>query len=314
MCPMNKGSKITQKIIQRLQSRQTLSLKNTAIPGLSHRSLSRHIRAMRSRGLIRQWTVIINPFALGLSEVVFFLAKTNPREPELLQRIQDEFSQDLFGLYGITGEFSLLGRFAYKSRRNFLDQLRKFDTLMANTRLQRYEVWEGLDVFKEYGFPREEPGILSANAKRVLQAMRKLGATSELPPTTTEVAREIDLSQPTISRLIRSMQNNRVILGFSVEASGYFAPQSEMRFFLQLKASPGKLSEVVSYLASLSEVMSLYRTGHSYPLLAEIKVESVTAYNSLLQSIYAAQEGLTDTETMLVLEQIVHHPYLFQVI
>jgi DNA-binding Lrp family transcriptional regulator len=110
------------------------------------------------------------------------------------------------------------------------------------------------------------------------------------------------------------MQNNRVILGFSVETSGYFAPQSEMGFFLQLKASPGKLSEVVSYLASLSEVMSLYRTGHSYPLLAEIKVESVTAYNSLLQSIYAAQEGLTDTETMLVLEQIVHHPYLFQVI
>lgn len=314
MCSMNRGSKITLKIIHHLQSRQTLSLKNITIPGISHRSLFRHIRAMRSRGLIRQWTVLINPFALGLSEVVFFLAKTNPREPELLRRIQDEFFQDLFGLYGITGEFSLLGRFAYKSRRDFLDKLRKFDSLMANTRLQRYEVWEGLDVFKEYGFPRESPGILSTNAKRVLRAIRKLGSTSELPPTTIDLARETGLSQPTISRLIRSMQNNRIILGFSVEASDFFAPLTEMRFFLQLKASPGKLSEVASYLASLSEVMSLYRTGHSYPLLAEIKVESVASYNSLLQSIYASQEGLTDTESMLVLEQIVHHPHAGQVI
>ncbi|MFX0116611.1 MAG: Lrp/AsnC ligand binding domain-containing protein [Candidatus Hodarchaeota archaeon] len=306
MVSVGKGSDINRKIIIALQNRQTLSLKDLTIPGITHRSLLRRIRRMKKQGQIGRWTILVNPFALGLSEVVFFLAKTNPREPELLQRIQNKFTEDLFGLYGITGEFSLLGRFAYKERRDFLGKLRDIDKLMADTRLQKYEVWEGLDVFKEYGYRREIPATLSENSKKVLAAAFKLGSVTELPPTTVELARETNLSQPTISRLIRSMQRKRIILGFSVDSSLDFAPQTDLRLFLQLKVSPGVLNEVVSHLISLPEVISLYRTGHSYPLLAELRVESVASYNSLLQSIYASQEGLVDTETMFVLEQIVH--------
>jgi Lrp/AsnC family transcriptional regulator for asnA, asnC and gidA len=310
MVSVGKSPDIDKKIIMALQNRQTLSLKDLAIPGIAHRSLLRRIRRMKTQGHIRRWTVLINPFALGLSEIVFFLAKTNPREPELLQRIQDKFNDDLFGLYGITGEFSLLGRFAYKARRDFLEKLRDIDKLMADTRLQRYEVWEGLDVFKEYGYRREIPGTLSENAKKVLAAIFKLGSVTELPPTTVELARETSLSQPTISRLIRSMQRKRIILGFSVASTSEVTSQTDLRLFLQLKVSPGVLNEVVSHLVSLPEVLSLYRTGHSYPLLAEFRVESVRSYNLLLQSIYASQKGLVDTETMLVLEQIVHRPYM----
>ncbi|MHA2233354.1 MAG: hypothetical protein ACXAB4_12800, partial [Candidatus Hodarchaeales archaeon] len=196
MSPESKSSKIDRKIVLALENRQSLSLKDFIVPGMSHRSLFRQIRRLKREGKIRRWTVLVNPSALGLSEVVFLLAKTNPREPKLLEEIKKEFTEELYGLYGITGEFSLFGRFAYKSRRDFLEKLRDFDNLMAGTRLQRYEVWEGLDVFKEYGFPRETCGIISDNSKKVLAAIFKLGSGTDLPPTTIDLARETGLSQP----------------------------------------------------------------------------------------------------------------------
>lgn len=309
MTPKGSDLDIDQKIIRAIEHRNTLSLRELSVPGVPHRSFIRRIRRMREQRKIRRWTVLVNPISVRLSDVVFFLAKTNPREPELLQRIQEEFVEELMGLYGITGEFSLLGRFVYKSRQDFLEKLRDFDTLMAGTRLQQYEVLEGLDNFKEYGLPRERPGRLSPNSRKVLSAIVKMGRRTELPPTTVDLANETGLSQPTVSRLLRLMKDRRAILGFSVDAELCPTSQDEMRFFLRLKVSPGQLVEVVSHLISLPEVVSLYRTGHSYPLLAEIVVEGVPAYNKLLNSIYNCQTELIDTETMLVLDQIVHRSY-----
>jgi DNA-binding Lrp family transcriptional regulator len=281
--------------------------------GLSRFAVKNRIRKLFDEGFVVGPTVVLNPLLVGLKRTVFFEFKTNPHEPWLADMLEKMDSCDI--LDGITGEYSLFGRFRMFDDAHFSRVLRMVDEAMSKSFFKKYRVVDAIRIYKEAGVPftfKEEietPLSLDKVDLKILDLLlhqaeyvrsSRLLSTIELSRLLRRLGMQI--SQPTVFKRLTRLEEKGVILGHTLMVDwsrlGFNA-----KFIARIKVNPNAYDDVArNFLAPMNEITDLYRTGEDYGLLAILRVRDVSEYNFFLLKLYRSKE-IIDTYTTLVLEE-----------
>ncbi len=280
---------------------------------LSRFAVKNRIRKLFEEGLVFGPTVVLNPSLVGLKRTVFFEFKTNPHEPWLAEMLEKMESCDI--LDGITGEYSLFGRFRVFDDVDLRRVLRTVDEAMSGSFFKKYRVIDAIRIYKEKSVPftaeRKNEQLLTLDKVdfKILDLMlhQTEYARSSRVLSTVELCRLLrrfgmQISQPTVFKRLKRLEEKRVILGHTVMVNwsklGFNA-----KFIVRMKVNPDAYDDVAEkFLAPLNEITDLYRTGEDYGLLAFLRVRNVSEYNSFLLKLYRSKD-IIDTYSTIVLEE-----------
>ena len=134
-----KSFDLNERILQALEYRAYPSLRGIAAElGLSSTWLRKKVETLRKIQMIGGWPLIIHPLALQ-KQYFFFLLKTNPTEPRVVEELLELYPTPLLStLEGITGDFSLIGQFAFPGTTDFLDSIGHLYELGGTTGFQKF--------------------------------------------------------------------------------------------------------------------------------------------------------------------------------
>jgi len=281
--------------------------------GLSRFSVKNRIRKLFEEGFFLGPTVVLNPFLVGLKKTVFFEFKTNPHEPWLAGMLEKMGSCDI--LDGITGEYSLFGRFRMFDDAHFNRVLRMVDEAMSKSFFKKYRAVDAIRIYKEAGVPftfkkeRESPPSLDdVDLKILVLLLHQVEyVKSSRSLSTVGLSRLLRhfgmrISQPTVFKRLTRLEKKGVILGHTMMVN-WSKLGLDAKFIVRIKVNPNAYGDVVrNFLALMNEITDLYRTGEDYGLLAILRVRDVSEYNSFLLKLYQSKE-IIDTYTTLVLEE-----------
>jgi len=282
---------------------------------LSRFAVKDRIEKLFSDHLILGPTVVIDPSLIGFERTAFFEFKTNPHEPWLAEFLEEMKECDM--LEGITGEYSLLGRFRIADEEHFGRILRRIDKVMTKSFFKKYRIVNVVSTFKESGAPFErkaEPLGLDDIDLMILRILLNqnhyVKASQSL--STTQISRllndlGIKISQPSVFKRLKRLEDRGVILRHTIlvnrEKMGF-----KTKLMARIKVNPAFYDNVArDFLVPMNEITDLYRTGEDYGLLAIIRVGDVSKYNAFLLRLYDSKDVI-DTHTTLILEERKNHP------
>jgi Lrp/AsnC family leucine-responsive transcriptional regulator len=278
--------------------------------GISRFTVRNRIARMFKLGIIRGWTVVVNPIAVGYARTVFFEFKTNPQEPWLAEMLEQMDCCET--LDGTIGEYSLIARFRFRNDEQFSHTLRRIDELVSKSKFKKYHMIDAIYTYKESDVVLTEVAMslkIDEVDLKILDLLQKQWRDTIVPSplTTTEIseklrAQKMLISQPAVHRRITNLQNNGVILRHTV-AIDFAKLGRDLKFLVKIKVDPAAYDHVArKFLAPLKEIVDLYRTGEDYGLLAVVRVKGVQEYNAFIVKLYSL-EKLLDTFTTLILEE-----------
>lgn len=283
--------------------------------GLSRFTVRDRIEKLFRDQLILGSTVIIDPSLVGFKRTLFFEFKTNPHEPWLAEFLEKMRECDM--LDGITGEYSLLGRFRIADEEHFGRLLRRIDEVMTKSFFKKYRVVNVVSTFKESGVPFERKAAplslddVDLMILRILLNQTRYIKTPQ-PLSTTQISKllsdvGVKISQPSVFKRLKRLGDQGVILRHTIlvnqEKMGF-----KTKLVVRIKVNPASYDNVArDFLVPMGEITDLYRTGEDYGLLATIRVRDVAEYNAFLLGLYASKD-IIDTHTTLVLEERKNHP------
>jgi len=298
-------------ILEMLQKDSKISLTTVGeMLGLSRFAVRARIEKLFRDQVILGSTIVVDPFLVGLRRTVFFELKTNPHEPWLAELLAEIKSCDI--LDGITGEYSLFGRFRIISDEHFSQMLKKIDEAMSKSFFKKYHVVNVIHTFKESGVAFEERARTLKLDSIDLEILEMLlnqtkYVNSPRPLSTAQISRllrnlGIKISQPAVFKRLMRLESRGVILRYIIMVDPVKLG-IKTKLIVRIKVHPASYDTVArNFLAPINEITDLYRTGEDYGLLAIAVVEDVSQYNSLLSRLYAS-EDIIDTYTVLVLEE-----------
>lgn len=296
-------NEITTKILHALSVRSRSSIQGVAKDiNLSPRWLKKQIIRMRKQGIIKSWQLVLNPRILQ-QQIFFFLLKTNPNEPRVVEELLAHYDESFLSLIeGITGEYSLIGRFHFPNATDFLDSLDHLYELIGGTGFQKYQIIEVIKVHKKHGISvLEEKNSLKLHELERLQMIDKLGEKYDLPPSTYEIAEEINVSQPTIYRQLKKWRDRNVILAYSIDTS--YWSDNFIHSYIQIKAPFGKYKSAIEFCLHDGRVIEIYRTNQEYSLMLKTRHPTLEDLSQFLKALYK-HTTITDTVTRIVLDYI----------
>jgi len=279
--------------------------------GLSRFAVRDRIERAFEEGVILGSTVVVDPVRVGIRRTVFFELKTNPHEPWLAKMLERTASCDL--LDGISGEFSLLGRFRFVNDEHFGRVLKKVDDAVGRSYFKKYRVVNAIRTFKESGIAFQTDGRVVFKIDdldlKLLEILFNQAqyVRSPLPLSTVELSRQlsdsgVDISQPAVFNRLSRLEKRGMILGHTLRID-YSKLGLKAKFIIRIKVNPNVYDVVArKFLASMPEIFDLYRTGEEYGLLATVRVKGVSEYNSFLLRLYDSDDVM-DTYTTLVFEE-----------
>ena len=260
-------------------------------------------------------TVVIDPSLVGFKRTVFFEFKTNPHEPWLAEFLEKMKECDM--LDGITGEYSLLGRFRVADEEHFGRILRRIDDIVTKSFFKKYRVVNVISTFKELSVPFERKAVplsLDDVDLMILRILLNQTRYIKTPQTlsTMQISRllsdlEVKISQPSVFKRLKRLEDQGVILRHTIlvnqEKMGF-----KTKLVVRLKVNPASYDNVAwNFLVPMDEITDLHRTGEDYGLLAIIRVRDTSEYDTFLLGLYASGDVI-DTHTTLVLEERKNHP------
>jgi DNA-binding Lrp family transcriptional regulator len=278
--------------------------------GLSRFTVSRRIKTLFHKGIIKGGQIILNPLAQRGARITLSEFKTNPHEPWIARSLTDDNNCDV--LYGITGEYSLFARFKLHDETEFNQFLQRMDIMMSNTLFKKYHFIHVIECFKENRVITEKiqryDHKLDNTDRVILRILQNqaLYVIKPRPMTSMDVSRvltqmSISLSQPAVFRRIKRLKRIKVILKEGVQID-YHKLGFQTRFIMKVKVNPSVYSSLArEKLAPMKEITDLYRTNEDYGLLALVLVRNVNSYNKFLTQLYNTT-NVIDTYSTLVLE------------
>ena len=278
--------------------------------GLSRFAVRKRVEKLFSEEIVLGPTVVLNPLLIGFKRTVFFEFKTNPHEPWLAKLLEKTNACDL--VYGITGEYSLFGRFRLADDEHFSRVLKKIDDAMAKSFFKKYRVVNAIQVFKEsdVAFKLRETGVkLDEVDLRILEILLNQGefVKTPFPVTTVQLSQllrrfGLKISQPTVFQLLAKLEENGVIAKNTMRVD-WAKLGLKTKVIVRVKANPNVYNVVAqNFLAPMNEITDLYRTCEEYGLLAIVRMRDISEYNSFLVKLYDISDVI-DTSTTLVLEE-----------
>ncbi len=308
LCDMGKflhstiSEEILNDIIILISNRQNNSLRGLATKlNISTSHFKRLITYLQSEKLIKNWNIVTNPNILPKMKILLFFLKTNPNEPEVVNKLLENYSdQALSQLEGITGNYSLVGQFHYIDTSHFLDSLEFLYSLAGKTGFQKYQLIEVIDVLKISGFCSSKiTRSLRLGEHDKLQKIRNITSGAKMPLTSYQIAQQLDISQPAIAKLLKKWKDENIILGYSITTD--YWKDHFVHAYIQLKAPLGKYQMVIDYCIDRIEVQDVFRTNHEYSLLLRTRFLSLKDLNSFIKDIF--QHSLVeDTITSIILD------------
>ncbi len=298
---MIESTELIDQIVLKLSNRSKSSLRGLAIElGLSSTWLRKRIEKMRNQGFIQAWSLVLNPLVLK-QRIFFFLLKTNPNEPRVVTELLENYSSDSLSLLeGITGEFSLIGRFHFPSATSFLHSLDHLYGLIGETGFQKYQMLEVINTYKENGFSVPEISqSLKQSEFETLYSIQRLGKSILLPPSSYDLAKYLNRKQSSVYRQLKRLKTEKIILGYSIETS--YWQKHYIHTYIQAKAPLGKYQSIIELCQRDPRVINAYRTNQEYSLLLKTRHKNLDDLNTFLKSIYQKTE-VADTLTKIVLD------------
>lgn len=130
------------------------------------------------------------------------------------------------------------------------------------------------------------------------------------PISTYEIRRilkkqyQMEISQSTIHNRIKRLENNGVILNYTVN----FSPKKvgfEGKYLLKIKPKdPSKYEELAMRLDANKYITDLFRIGEQYGLFAIVRVNKIEDYATFIKNLYISEE-IEDTFTSFVIDELV---------
>jgi DNA-binding Lrp family transcriptional regulator len=269
--------------------------------GKSRNYVARLVYGLFERGVLRGYSVVLNPLKILYDRSIFLFVKTNPHEVDIVRGLLG--LPEVQVLDGISGEYSLLGLFRFRSPAEFSSFLSGLDRLMVISRFKKYRLVDVLATFKESGFviPDSKGGFynLSEFDWNLLGILRR--QVGSMPYSQTDVAKRLGVSQPVVSRSISRLRSENVIVGYTANID-FSVVGLGAKFYLEIRVDPRSYLSVARKLCGFSEVWSLYRSGEDYGLMAVIRVRDIKHYNELLLKIFE-MEDIIDTYSSVVFQE-----------
>lgn len=288
--------------------------------GLSRFAVKDRIEKLFQDQVVLGPTIVVNPLLIGLRRTVFFEFKTNPHEPWLAKLLERNSSCDLVD--GIAGEYSLFSRFRLTDDEHFTRILKRIDDAMGKSYFKKYRVVNAIKIFKEADVPfmlgKTESLVLDEVDFKILEVLlnQMEYVKAPLPLSTVNLSRllhafGVEISQPAVFNRLSRLEKKGAILRHTVRVD-YSRLGLQTKFIVRIKANPNVYDAVAQgFLASMTEISDLYRTGEEYGLLAILRVKNVSEYNSFLLRLYDSKDIL-DTYTTLALEERKNSPLSFR--
>ncbi len=293
---------VEEAVLNLLLEDSSLGVKDLAERlGKSRNHVARLIDRLFEKKVLRGYTVVLNPVKMLYDRSIFLFVKTNPHEYDIVRGLLG--LPQIRMLDGISGEFSLLGLYRFRSPSEFGSFLSGLDRLMVVSRFKKYRLVEILATFKESGFvipdSKTEYYSISDFDWKLLNVLRK--QVNPKPYSQTEIAERVGVSQPVVSRRISKLRNEDVIIGYTARVD-FSAVGLEAKFYLEISVDPRSYLSVAKKLCEFDEVRSIYRTGEEYGLMAVVRVRDIKHYNQLLLKIFDLEDVL-DTYSSVVFQE-----------
>jgi len=266
-------------------------------------TIQKRIKNLIENNVIIKYSAIINPNFYH--KRIFYEIKTNPKEPKVLKTLKSLKEKPEL-IEGIIGDFSLIVKQNFLSNQDFINNLNEIDNLQAET----YRLIEILKTYKEHGndFSTEDQKIKQLNdtEKLIIFKLRDQGKNKV---TTLDLAQELKVSQPTIHKKIKDLENWNIIKKFTIAINPSYLDY-KIKFYMRIKADPGHYDKVAKKMISYPNIIDLYRTGENYGLFTVIRAKNIEEFNEFIKKMYV-ENPISDSKTILVVEGQEHDNYFF---
>ena len=296
------SDEILDDILYQISYRSTSSLRGLATKlNISTTRYKRIINNLKMESLIKNWIVVTNPNISPKMKILFFFLKTNPNEPEVVNKLLEIYDDStLIQLEGITGNYSLGGQFHFADTSHFLSSLEFLYSLAGKTGFQKYQLIEVIEVFKISGFKCPKVSrLLRLGEQDKLQKIKFLISEAKIPLTSYQIAQKLEISQPAVAKLLKRWKDESVILGYSITTD--YWKNNYIHAYIQLKAPLGKYRTVIDYCINRDEVQDVFRTNHEYSLLLRARYSSLNALNSFFKDLFQ-HSPIEDTVTSIIID------------
>ncbi|MHA2378079.1 MAG: Lrp/AsnC family transcriptional regulator [Candidatus Thorarchaeota archaeon] len=275
--------------------------------GKSRNWVARTIRRMVHNRVLLAYVTVFDPAQVYAERNTMLLIKTNPRELDVSEGLLKMV--ELESLDGISGDHSLLGFFRFRGVGTFEGFLDRVDQVVAKSRAEKYQLVQVLATYKTHGFTLENrpprPQLVSSKDWDLMSTVYRQAPSEEklFPMSQSEIGKRMDpcLSQPAVSKAMKRLEARGAILGYSVDIK-FANIGMPIKFFLQIKPTPGTIAQTARKISTMHEVWDLHRTSEDYSLFATVRTPSVEAYNRFLRRLYENGDVL-DTQSQISLEE-----------
>ena len=269
--------------------------------GISSSTFKRNITFLKKNQFIKSWTIVLNPTIPAKNKILFFFLKTNPNEPEIVSKLLNKYNNnELSSLVGITGSYSLIGQFHYPDPSSFLDSLEELYSIVGETGFQKYLLIEAIETRKYSGFKCEEiERSLRPDELEKLHKVLNLNNQSEFPLSSYQLAKQLNLSQPVISRLLKRWKDEHTILGFSYQTD--YWKNYYIHSYIQIKTALGRYKEIIELCLLDERILDVFRTNSEYSLLIKARFINLGDLNDFLKRLYL-NTRIEDTISSVVLD------------
>ena len=116
------------------------------------------------------------------------------------------------------------------------------------------------------------------------------------------LAAQLDVTRATVTSRIERLVASGVVLGFSVRIREELDP-SPVRAMTLIEVEGRTTDDVIRRLRGFPEVHALHTTNGGWDLVAELRTDSLSAFDRLLGRIRSI-EGVVNSETSLLLSSV----------
>jgi DNA-binding Lrp family transcriptional regulator len=258
-------------------------------------------------GLIRAYVTVFDPAQVFAERNTILLMKTNPRELKVSESLLK--IPDLESLDGISGDHSLLGLFRFRGSGNFEEFLNRIDRVVAGSSARTYSLVQVLATYKTHGFvidqSRRDAPPLTPRDWDLIRVLYRHHPTEDRPffYSQKEIGQKMrpGLTQPAVCKAMLRLEARGAIIAYSADIP-FSLIGLPIKFFLQIKSSPGSIAESARHVSEMGEVWDLHRTSESYSLFATVRTAGVDEYNRFLRRLYESSD-IEDTRSQISLEE-----------
>ncbi len=124
--------------------------------------------------------------------------------------------------------------------------------------------------------------------------------------TAADIAERLDISESEVSKIIRNLETENVIIGYKAMFDESELPENAVKAIIEVKIRPereGGFDRIARRLSKFPQVYSLYLMSGGFDLQLEVRGESLTDVAEFVSSKLATIDGVLSTSTHFLLKK-----------